>query len=136
MWLLTVLLLILLGLLGIAPWLKARRPDASNHLQPIEQFEGPIGAAGLILGLLLMLRWLSRLGVMASAGAMLVTLLTAGVMIALSLILGLPLLRSMFGDGEFMAKVSRLVDRLLPYKIGLGFACFVLALYALVGHAS
>jgi hypothetical protein len=135
MWLLTVLLLILIGLLGIAPWLKARRPDAANHLQPLEQFEGPIGAAGLVLGLLLLLRWLSRLGVMASAGAMLVTLLTAGVMIALSLILGLPLLRSMFGDGDFMNKVSRLVDRLLPYKIGLGFACFVLALYSLVGHA-
>ena len=66
---------------------------------------------------------------------MLVTLLTALVMIALSLILALPLLRSMFGDGEFMAKTARMVDRLLPYKIGLGFASFVLALYALVGHA-
>jgi hypothetical protein len=136
MWLLTVLLLILLGLLGIAPWLKSRRPDAGSHLQPIEQFEGPIGAAGLILGLLLLLRWLSRLGVMHTAGAMLVTLITALVMIAVSLILGLPFLRSMFGEGDFMTKVSRLIDRLLPYKIGLGFACFVLALYSLVSHGS
>lgn len=135
MWLLTVLLLILLGLLGIAQWLKSRRPDVGSHLQPLEQFEASIGAAGLIWGLLLLLRWLSKLGVMYAAGAMLVTLLTALVMIALSLILALPLLRSMFGEGDFMAKTSRLVDRLLPYKIGLGFACFVLALYALLGRA-
>lgn len=134
-WLLTFVLLILLGLLGIAGWLKAQRPDAGRRLQPIEQFEGWIGAAGLVWGLLLLLHWLSALGMMYSSGAMLVTLLTALVMIALSLILALPLLRSMFGSGDFMTRVARVGDRVLPYKIGLGFACFVLALYSLVGHA-
>ena len=58
-----------------------------RFLQPIEQFEGWIGAAGLVWGLLLLLRWLSALGMMYSSGAMLVTLLTALVMIALSLII-------------------------------------------------
>ncbi|HJT98500.1 MAG TPA: hypothetical protein VJ696_09315 [Rhodanobacteraceae bacterium] len=136
MWLLTLVLLILLGLLGIADWLKARRPDSARHLQPIEQYEGLIGAAGLVWGLLLLLRWLSALGMLRVAGgAMLVTLLTALVMLALSLVVALPLLRSMFGDGDFMARVARLAERIAPYRIGLGFACFVLALYSLVGHA-
>lgn len=136
MWLLTLVLLILLGLLGIAGWLKAQRPDAGRTLQPLEQFEGWIGVVGLVWGLLLLLRWLSALGVMdAPSGAMLVALLTSLVVIALSLILALPLLRSMFGSGDFMTRVSRLTDRVLPYKIGLGFACFVLALYSLLGHA-
>ncbi|HSS07080.1 MAG TPA: hypothetical protein VLK83_08075 [Rhodanobacteraceae bacterium] len=134
MWFLTLILLVLLGLLGIADWLKSQRPDAARHLQPIEQFEGYIGAAGLVWGLLLLLRWLSRLGVMLSSGAMLVSLLTSLVVIALSLILALPLLRSMFGEGEFMAKVARLTDRLLPYKLGLGFSCLVLALYSLLNR--
>ena len=53
MWLLTFVLLILLGLLGIAGWLKAQRPDAGRRLQPIEQFEGWIGAVGLVWGILL-----------------------------------------------------------------------------------
>ncbi len=65
---------------------------------------------------------------------MLVSLLTSLVVIALSLILALPLLRSMFGEGEFMAKVARLTDRLLPYKLGLGFSCLVLALYSLLNR--
>lgn len=135
MWLLTFVLLVLLGVLGIAPWLKARRPDTGRHLQALEQFEGWIGAAGLVWGLLLLLRWLSAIGLMVgAAGAMLVMLLTALVVIALSLILALPLLRSMFGEGSFMAKVSGLTERLLPYKIGLGFACLVLALYSVLGH--
>jgi len=134
-WLLTFVLLVLLGILGIAGWLKAQRPDSGRYVQPIEQFEGWIGAAGLVWGLLLLLRWLSALGMMYSSGAMLVTLLTALVMIALSLIIALPLLRSMFGSGDFMTRVGRVSDRVLPYKLGLGFASLVLALYSLVAHA-
>jgi len=34
-----------------------------------------------------------------------------------------------------MAKVARFTDRLVPYRIGLGFACLVLALYTLVSRA-
>ena len=136
MWLLTLILLVLLGLLGISDWLKAKRPDIARHLQPIEQFEGWIGVAGVVWGILLLLRWLAGIGVLRFAGGgMLVMLLTALVVFALSLILGLPILRSLFGEGAFMAKVAQLVDRLLPYKVGLGFACLVLALYTLFSHA-
>jgi len=133
--LVTIVLLILIGILGIAGWLKSRRPESAKHLQPIEQFEGWIGGAGLVWGLLILLRWLSSLGALGyAAGPMIVTLLTALVVIALSLIISLPLLQSIFGSGDVMAKVSRLTDRLVPYKLGLGFGCLVLALYALVGH--
>ncbi len=133
--LLTLLLLALLGLLGIAGWLKAKRPDTDRHLQPIEQFESWIGGAGLLWGILILLRWLSTLGAMSvTSGATLVTLLTALVIIALSLILALPLLRSMFGSGDFMNKIAQFTDRMAPYKIGLGFACLVLVLYSVLGR--
>jgi hypothetical protein len=135
MWLLTLILLVLLGVLGIAPWLRTQRPDAGRHLRPVEQFEGWIGVIGLVWGLLLLLRWLSALNVLQYAvGAMLVMLLTALVVIALSLILALPQLRSLFGGGGFMARVGQFADRLQPYRIGLGFACLVLALYSLIGR--
>ena len=134
MWLLTLVLLVLLGLLGIMDWLKARNPDTARHLQPLEQFESVIGVAGLVWGLLLLLRWLAHLGALLSSGS-LVTLLTALIVIALSLILALPMLRSMFGESDFMAKVARAVDKLLPYKLGLGIACLVLALFMLVNRA-
>ena len=136
MWLLTLILLVLLGLLGISDWLKAKRPDIARHLQPIEQFGGWIGVAGVVWGILLLLRWLAGIGVLRFAGGgMLVMLLTALVVFALSLILGLAILRSLFGEGAFMAKIAQVVDKLLPYKVGLGFACLVLALYTLFSHA-
>ena len=135
MWFLTLILLVLLGLLGIMDWLKARNPDAARHLQPLEQFESVIGTAGLVWGILLVLRWLTRLGANFLSGGMLVALVTAAAVVALSLILALPMLRSMFGESDFMAKVARTVDRLLPYKLGLGIACLVLALFMLVNRA-
>jgi hypothetical protein len=135
MWFLTLILLVLLGLLGIMDWLKARNPDTARHLQPLEPFESVIGTAGLVWGLLLLLRWLQYFGASFFSGGTLVRLLTALVVCALSLILALPMLRSMFGEGEFMAKVARAVDRLLPYKLGLGIACLVLALFMLVNRA-
>lgn len=136
MWLITFVLLALLGIFGISGWLKAQRPEAGRHLQPLEPFEGWIGVAGLVFGLLVFLRWLSAWRLMYyAAGGSLVLLLTALAMIALSLILALPLLSSMFGGGDFMTRLSRLVDRLRPYRIGLGFACLVLALYYLLAHA-
>ena len=135
MWFLTLVLLVLLGLLGIMDWLKSRNPDTARHLQPLEQFESVIGTAGLVWGILLVLRWLSRLGVNFLSGGMLVALVTAAAVVALSLILALPMLRSMFGESDFMAKVARTVDRLLPYKLGLGIACLVLALFMLVNRA-
>jgi hypothetical protein len=135
MWFLTLILLVLLGLLGIMDWLRARNPDTARHLQPLEQFESVIGTAGLVWGILLVLRWLVRLGANFLSGGMLVALVTAAVIIALSLILALPMLRSMFGESDFMAKVSRMVERLRPYKLGLGIACLVLALFMLVNRA-
>jgi hypothetical protein len=136
MWLLTLLLLVLLGLLGIADWLKAKNPETGRHLQPLEQFEGLIGVAGLVWGLLLVLRWIAHIGSMfILSGVGLVALLTAAVVVAISLILALPMLRSMFGESDFMAKLGHVVERLLPYKLGLGIACLVLALFMLVNRA-
>ena len=40
MWLLTLILLVLLGLLGISDWLKAKRPDIARHLQPSGDVRG------------------------------------------------------------------------------------------------
>jgi Fe2+ transport system protein B len=135
MWLLTLVLLVLLGLLGIMDWLKAKNPDTARQLQPLEQFESVIGTAGVVWGILLLLRWLMHLGANFFSGGMLVALLTALVVVSLSLILALPMLRSMFGESDFMARVARLVDRLMPYKLGLGIACLVLALFSLVNRA-
>jgi hypothetical protein len=133
MWLLDLILLILLGILGIASWLKGRQPKLGGQLGPLEGISGWIGLVGLVWGIVLLLRWISALGVFGFApGAMLIALLVALVIISLSLILALPTLRSLFGSNGFTNALADFAGKLGPYKVGLGFACLVLALYTLL----
>src|SRR6478752_6022635 len=67
MWLLDLILLILLGVLGIASWLKGRQPKLGSQLGPLEGVAGWIGLAGLIWGIVLLLRWISALGIFGFA---------------------------------------------------------------------
>ena len=129
----TLLLLILLGILGISSWVKSRQPNAGTQLAKLEQFEGWIGLVGLVWGIVMLLRWLSVLEyIQYFFGAAIVGLLEILVVIALSLILALPLLRSLFGTNNFTNKLTEFSAKLMPYKVGLGFACLVLAIYSLV----
>jgi hypothetical protein len=133
MWLLDLILLLLLGVLGIASWLKSNQPKLGGQLGPLEGIAGWIGLVGLVWGVVLLLRWISALGVFGFApGAMLIALVVALVIIALSLILALPTLRSLFGSNAFTKTMADVEAKVAPYKVGLGFACLVLALYTLL----
>ena len=133
MWLLDLILLVLLGVLGIASWLKSNQPKLAGQLGPLEGVAGWVGLAGLVWGIVLLLRWISALGVFGFApGAMLIALAVALVIIALSLILALPTLRSLFGSNAFTNTMADVGAKVAPYKVGLGFACLVLALYTLL----
>ena len=133
MWLIDLILLILLGVLGIASWLKGTQPKVGAHLAPLEGISGWIGLAGLIWGIILLLRWIAAISAFSLApGSMLIALVVDLVIIALSLILALPVLRTLLGSNDFTNKMADVAGRLGPYKVGLGFACLVLALYSLV----
>ena len=133
MWLVNLILLILLGLLGIAAWLKSRQPKLSPHLGKLSSVEGWVGLVGLVWGIVMLLQWLSAASVVLhyAPGLGLIGLVTIAIILALSLILALPVLRSLFGSNDFTRKLGQFTTKLAPYKVGLGFACLVLALYTL-----
>ena len=133
MWLLDLILLILLGILGIASWLKTQQPKLGGQLGPLESVSGWVGLVGLIWGIILLLRWIAAIGAFSFApGMMLIALVVALVITALSLILALPVLRSLLGSNDFTNRMAALADKLGPYKVALGFTCLLLALYSLV----
>ena len=85
MWLIDLILLVLLGLLGIASWLKTTQPKFAAQLRPLESIAGWVGLAGLVWGIVLLLRWISALGAFSFApGSMLIALLVALVICALA----------------------------------------------------
>lgn len=133
MWLIDLVLLILLGILGIASWLRSTQPRFAAQLAPLENVAGWVGLVGLVWGIVLLLRWIAAIGVFSFApGTMLVALIVDLVILALSLILALPVLRSLLGSNAFTNRAAEVAGKLGPYKVALGFACLVLALYALV----
>ena len=133
-WLLNLILLILLGVLGIASWLKTQQPKAGEHLAKLEAVEGWIGLAGLVWGLIMLLQWLSASPTALRYAPMyaLIGLISVLVVLALSLILGLPQLRTLIGSNDFTNKLAQLSVKLAPFKAVLGAVCLFLALYALV----
>ncbi|MGA9332945.1 MAG: hypothetical protein WBV39_01585 [Rudaea sp.] len=133
MWLINLILLILLGLLGISPWLKAKQPGMRELLGKLESVEGWIGIAGLVWGIVMLLQWLSVASSVFrfAPGFGLVGLATILIILALSLILAMQQMRSLFGSNDFTNKLAGFTAKLAPFRIGLGFACLVLALYTL-----
>jgi hypothetical protein len=129
----SLIVLILLGILGISSWVKSRRPSAGPQLAKLESFEGWIGLIGLVWGIVMLLQWLQALGYFSYApGPAIIGLVSILIIISLSLILAMPLMKSLFGSNGFTNKLSELAGKLGPYKVGLGFACLVLALYTIV----
>ena len=134
MWLIDLIILILLGLLGISAWLKSNQPKVSDHIGKLESVEGWIGVVGLVWGTVLLLQWLS-VGLRYAAGMSLVALITVLVILGLSLVLGVEKLRSLFGSNGFTNKLGEFAAKLAPYRLGMGFACLLLALYMLFSLA-
>lgn len=133
--LVTLTMLVLLGILGIASWLKTRQPNLSDGLGKLESVEGIIGLIGLIWGIVLLLEWISGIGAFRYVpGVMLILLVEALAIAGLSLILALPQLKSMLGSSDFTNKLADLTGKLAPHKMVLGIVCLVLALYALLSR--
>src|SRR5471032_2295262 len=114
MWLVNLILLILLGLLGIAAWLKNRQPKLSPQLGKLESVEGWVGVVGLVWGIVMLLQWLTVASSVFryAPGFGLIGLVTILIILALSLILALPMLRSLFGSNNFTNKLGQLTTKL------------------------
>lgn len=130
---LSLLLLVVLGILGIAAWLRARRPDLDGPLKKLETVEGWVGIVGLVLGVLGLLAWLSAFAALAAAPlTMLLGLASTLVVLALSLIFAMGLLGTMLGESSFRTTLVNLSIRLAPFKMALGIACLAFAAYSLL----
>jgi hypothetical protein len=130
----SLLLIIVLGLLGVASWLKARQPAANAQLSKLESIEGWVGLVGLIWGIIMLLQTLSILSAIGSAPlAVLIALASVIVVIALSLILALPVVRQLLGANGFTNKLAEAAGKLMPFKVALGFVCLGLAGLSVLG---
>lgn len=135
MWIVSLLLLVALGVLGVASWLRQKKPDAAGPLAQLEAVGGWIGLVGLLWGIWALIGWISAIGVLSAAPVMmLVALATALAIIALSLILAMPTLKTLIGANDFTLKLEALSAKLGAFKVILGAVCLGLAAYSLIAR--
>jgi hypothetical protein len=133
MWIIGLVILIAVGTLGIASWLKTAKPEIGSKLAPLLAVEGWVGIAGLAWGLVALVQWLLAIGALAAAPLMMIIALASSlVLIALSLILGMGQLRTLAGNNAMTVRLGEVADRLAAFKVVLGAVCLGLAAWTLV----
>lgn len=115
------LVLLLLGALG-ASSLVARREEGRKALAALEPYQGVIGVVALIWGALRFLELLIGL----RRGLWLVSLVDAGLMISLGLLLGVGVIQGFLKDPQGRANFDGFIAKLTPYRQTLGVVAMVL----------
>ncbi len=128
-----LIMLIALGLLGIASWLRQRKPEAAGPLAQLESVGGWIGLVGLVWGVFMLIQWIGAIGALAAAPLMMAIALASAISItALSLILAMPTVKTLAGSNGFTVKLEQTAAKLGPFKVFLGTVCLGLAVFSLV----
>ena len=119
-------ILFLLGVLGAANLIIARKPEAKELIAKLAPIQGWLGVAGFGLGVW----WLVQSIINGWFGVL--HLITIAVYIALGLLLGIGVLKTFIKKEEVTAKLDACVVKLSPYQGILGLVAIGLAVWALI----
>lgn len=135
MYLIIQILSIIGGLLAASSLITRKSQDAGQALSKIAPYQGFIGLALLILGLIYFLFYsLPNLGVMIKYSAGLFGIIMQILMILVGFILSFNLIAryALSGSEEAKAKGAKMVNKLTPIQVPLGIALAVCAVLALI----
>lgn len=138
MGLILVLLLVLLGVLGAANLIVAKRPDAQAAISKLAPYQGWIGVIALLWGIWSLIWLLLHIGsVMGAAPIWAITgLVCCLVMILLGFLLGYPVIMQyvLSKNEEARQKADQLRQKLIPFQAKLGLASIALGIWGLIAQ--
>jgi hypothetical protein len=128
--------LVVLGVLGAASLIVARRPDAADAIAKLAPYQGWIGAISALWGVWGIISSVLSIGMLATNMILWVCLLASSVLLfALGLLLGVGVLKTFIKDPTAQAKMDQTITKLAPYQgilglvaIGLGIATTVVSI--------
>lgn len=129
------LLLILLGILAVPSLLLSRKPEAKELLDKITPYQGWIGVAFCIIGLLNLIEGLFRLNILFYFPAYgLLFFAVALVMVLLGFVLGYGLIQkyALSRNEKASEKGSELLARIRPVQGRLGMLAIVLGIILII----
>jgi hypothetical protein len=125
--------LALLGVLGAANLIIARRPDAAQAIAKIAPYQGWIGAISALWGVWVLISSILSLGILGRFPILWATWLAVGVVqVALGLLLGIGVIKSFVKQPEAVARMDQMVARLAPKQGLLGLVSIGLGVWMIV----
>lgn len=122
--------LILLGVLGAASLIIARKPDAKELIAKISPYQGWIGAISAVWGAFGIIVSLLRLNWLAHYPLYWITFLAnAALQLALGLLLGVGILKTFIKNPQAVQKMDEMIGRLAPKQGTMGLVAIGLGIW-------
>lgn len=125
--------LAVLGILGAANLIIAKKPDARELIAKLAPYQGWIGAVSAIGGLWGVISSILHLGWLSLAPIYWITLLASAlVQLALGLLLGIGVLKTFIKQPQAVAKMDETVAKLAPYQGKLGLVAIGIGVWMII----
>jgi hypothetical protein len=125
--------LVLLGVLGAASLIIAKKPDAKELIGKLAPYQGWIGAASALWGAwgvifsVLHLSWLTTWPIF-----WITRMANSVLLLCLGLLLGVGVLKTFISNVEAQAKMDQTIAKLAPYQGKLGVIAIGLGIWAIL----
>lgn len=128
------IVLILGGILAASTMIIAKRPDAQQAINKLVPFQGAIGIALLVIGVLALLRSINIIKAMSAYPIFGATTITVvGASLLLGILFGMPLIvRLIPGDSPAEQKAAQLASSISGFQVMIGLAGIVGGILALL----
>lgn len=125
--------LVILGALGAASLIIARKPGAKALLDKFAPYQGWIGAVSALWGVWIVISAILSIGWLTAAPVYWATYLATGaVQLTLGLLLGVGVLKTFIKDETAQTKMDQTIARLAPRQGALGMAAMGLGVWMVV----
>lgn len=125
--------LVVLGVLGAASLIVARRPDAQEAIAKLAPYQGWIGAISAIWGVWGIIYSVLNIGWLATNAIYWITYLSDSVLsVGLGLLLGVGVLKTFIKDPTAQSKMDGTITKLAPYQGTLGLAAIGVGLWMVI----
>jgi hypothetical protein len=125
--------LFVLGVLGAANLIIAKKPDAKEIIGKIAPYQGWIGAVSALWGLWGVISSILHIGWLTLLPIWWITFLAIGlVQLALGLLLGVGVLKTFIKQPQAVEKMDQMVTKLAPYQGMLGLISIGLGIWGIL----
>lgn len=131
----TAIWLVVLGVLGAANLIIARKPEAKDLIDKISPYQGWIGAISALWGIWICLWMVLGIAALVTSPIWWISMMAAGaVQLVLGFILGIGVLKTFIKDPTAQAKMDTTLAKVAPYSGTLGLVAIGLGIWSLIAN--